>query len=426
MVVGEDGLGTRVDACRVPSGYPREVLMLAKITKRTVDAAKPEARRVYVWDTDTEGFGLVVYPNGKKAFVVRYRLRSGGHRRRKSLGLYGSVTAEEARGLALDALAIVRQGKDPLEEERERRAMPTFRGWVTEYLAAVQLRKKRPYHDRYHLQGPPGGHGFKAQSSPAMRRWANRPLDSITTREIQAWMEALAEQGKIHANRAYAALRACFERAVVTGILRENPCARVKKFPENPPRNRVLTEEEQIAIDGAIDTLPDPTVRSFFRLLRQTGCRKSEALAARWDDFDLGAGVWTIPSTKAGRPQSIPLPRRTVLMLASLPRRSEFVFPGRTKGTHLTDVSSAWEELKAAAKLDGVTLHDLRRTYGLAVAKTAGIFVASKLLRHHDPRITAKVYAPLGVEDLRKTAEDVGGGKVLPIHQRKRANNERT
>jgi integrase len=389
--------------------------MLAKITKRKVDSTKPKPKRVYVWDTDTEGFGLVVYPNGKKAFVVRYRLRSGGHRRRKSLGLYGSVTVKDARDLAADALDKVRHGKDPLEEDRVQHAMPSFKTWVTEYLETVRLRKKRPYHDQYHLEGPPGGHGFKAQPSPAMERWANRALNSITAREVEAWMQALAEQGKTHANRAYAALRSCLERAVVNGILRDNPCRSVKKFPENPPRQRVLTDEEQEQLDKAIEALEDPHERAFFRLLRETGCRKSEALGVRWEDLDLKARVWTIPSPKAGRPQSIPLPQRTALMLGSLLRRSEFVFPGRIKGTHLTDVSSTWRELKTAAKLEGVTLHDLRRTYGLAVAKSAGILVASKLLRHHDPRITAKVYAPLGVEDLRKAAEDVGGGKVLPM-----------
>ena len=297
--------------------------------------------------------------------------------------------------------------------------MPTFKGWVTEYLAAVRLRKKRPDQDQYHLEGPPGGHGFKAQPSPAMERWTNRALDSITARDVEAWMQAMAERGRTNANRAYAALRSCLERAVVNGILRDNPCRFVKKFPENPPRQRVLTDEEQKQLDKAIEVLEDPQERAFFRLLRETGCRKSEALCVRWEDLDLKARVWTIPSPKAGRPQSIPLPQRTALMLGSLPRRSEFVFPGRTKGTHLTGVSSTWKELKAAAKLEGVTLHDLRRTYGLAVAKNAGILVASKLLRHHDPRITAKVYAPLDVEDLRKAAEDVGGGKVLAMAARK-------
>ena len=205
------------------------------------------------------------------------------------------------------------------------------------------------------------------------------------------------------------------ESAVHSGILRDNPCRFVKKFPENPPRQRVLDGNEQERLDKAIDELANPFERALFRLLRETGCRKSEALTARWDDLDLQGGVWTVPSPKAGRPQSMPLPQRTVLMLRGLERKAEWVFPGRTAGTHRTEVKDVWEKLKAAAKLDSVTIHDLRRTYGLAAARRAGILAASKLLRHSDTRITAKVYAPLGVEELREVAEDVVSGKVLPM-----------
>ena len=47
----------------------------------------------------------------------------------------------------------------------------------------------------------------------------------------------------------------------------------------------------------------------------------------------------------------------------------------------------------------------MRRTFGLHVAKAAGLHVASKLLRHGDVRITEKVYAPLGLDDLRTALE---------------------
>ena len=393
--------------------------MQAHLTKREVDKHKPGSKRLYVWDNDPKGFGLLVYPNGQKVFVLRYRGPLG--RRRWTVGTYGVLTVDDARDLAVGALAKLREGVDPLEAEQEKREMPTFKAWVKEYLGIIEERKKRPYHDKYHLQGPPGGRGHEAKESLAMERWAKRPLDSITARDVEAWVQALGQQGRIHANRAYASLRSCMESAIHNGIIRENPCRFVKKFPENPPRQRVLDDKEQEQLDKAIDKLKNPFERAFFRLLRETGCRKSEALTARWEDLDLVGGVWTIPSPKAGRPQSMPLPQRTVIMLRGLDRKGDWVFPGRTEGTHRTEVKDVWERLKATAKLEGVTIHDLRRTYGLAVARRAGILSASKLLRHGDTRITAKVYAPLGVEELRAVAEDVVNGKVLPMAQRKKA-----
>ena len=72
-----------------------------------------------------------------------------------------------------------------------------------------------------------------------------RPLDTITMTEIEAWVKFIAKKrGRIAANRHYTVLRACLEHAVEAGYLRDNPARYVKKYPENPPRQRVLSDEE--------------------------------------------------------------------------------------------------------------------------------------------------------------------------------------
>ena len=94
------------------------------------------------------------------------------------------------------------------------------------------------------------------------------------------------------------------------------------------------------------------------------------------------------------------------------------VRPGQTKEAHATEVKGLWSRVRTAAELPkGLTLHDLRRTFGLEVAKRAGILVASKLLRHSDARITSQVYTPLAMEDLRGAVDGLAEdrGKVLPI-----------
>lgn len=64
------------------------------------------------------------------------------------------------------------------------------------------------------------------------------------------------------------------------------------------------------------------------------------------------------------------------------------------------------KEVHLAASPEGVTIHDLRRTFGLHIAQRAGLHVASKLLRHSDIRITERVYVPLGFEALREAIEE--------------------
>jgi len=91
-------------------------------------------------------------------------------------------------------------------------------------------------------------------------------------------------------------------------------------------------------------------------------------------------------------------------MLRGLPRKADWSSQEGPQARTALEVKRLWGKLKISAKLESVTIHDLRRTYGLAAARKAGILAASKLLRHSDTRITAKVYAPLGVEELR------GGG----------------
>ena len=85
--------------------------MRAKLTKRTIDALpRPEPnRRLYVWDTELTGLGLIYHGSGnRKVFVVAYGPKAA--RRRMSLGAYGPITVDKARELARAAIAKARQG----------------------------------------------------------------------------------------------------------------------------------------------------------------------------------------------------------------------------------------------------------------------------------------------------------------------------
>jgi integrase len=425
-----------------------------KLTKTVVDdltATDPRGERYS--DTDFHGFGVTVYPNGRKVFWIIYKppkAAAPGFRKRITCEReYGQITLKDAQDWARERFKELAQGIDPALKRETERAMPTYGTWVDEYLTVVKRRKKQPQHDEYHLLGPRGGRGHEPKHSPAMARWRDLPLDAITPSEIEAWMLSITERvrgekkprgtGTTTANRAYAALRACFEEAVRKKVLKDNPCRFVRKNPENTPRQRTLSDEELARVFNAVDAREDPFERALFRLLLETGARKTEALSSRWVDLDLDGKppLWTIPSPKAGKPQTIPLPKQTAKMLRDLPHMGEWVFPGKLPGTHRVEVKIAWSRILEAAKVTGVTIHDCRRTYGLAVAKSAGILAASKLLRHSTVSITAKVYAPLGAKDLLPfaekliksqakavKAEDVrakqAGAKVLPMKPKRK------
>ena len=102
---------------------------ILKISKRTIDAAKPSEARYVLWDTELKGFGVRVESSGLKSFLVRYRHL--GRRRFLSLGRFGEITPEQARLLAQKALSKVREGADPrlMREARIERPSPSKNWW---------------------------------------------------------------------------------------------------------------------------------------------------------------------------------------------------------------------------------------------------------------------------------------------------------
>ncbi len=91
-----------------------------RLTKRTVDAAKPAAREYVLWDTDIKGFGLKVTPAGRKSYLLKYRTKAG-IARKPAIGAHGTITAELARGIAKDWAAEIAKGRDPSSDRRDAR-----------------------------------------------------------------------------------------------------------------------------------------------------------------------------------------------------------------------------------------------------------------------------------------------------------------
>ena len=69
-----------------------------RITKRTVDALKPNGSKFTVWDDTVSGFGVCVRPTGAMSFVVVYRAGSGRGApvRRYIIAAVGKITPERA------------------------------------------------------------------------------------------------------------------------------------------------------------------------------------------------------------------------------------------------------------------------------------------------------------------------------------------
>jgi integrase len=395
-----------------------------KITRRALDTLGPEARSLRgTWHSDRElkGFYVLAYPR-QLSFFVRYRV--DGQRRTVKVGDYPALSPEEARRAALAVLGSAARGEDEAARRRAAREAATtsaqrisFAKWREEYVRDSARRLKSTRDPERYL-------------TMAGDHWDRRPLAEITTRDVETLRNRIAQRGSTQANRWLANLRASLTHAVRLGYIEKNPAAFVPLLRENAPRSRTLTTVEETRLREAIKKHEDPFLRVAFTLLLDTGARLSEILRAKREDFDLDpddhSGTWRIPSPKSGRPQAVPILPAIGAVIAATPQLDNgcWLVPGRNADVHRTDLKKPWAAIKVAAKLGpDVHLHDIRRTFGLRVTRTSGIFAASKLLRHSDSRVTERVYAPLSVEDLRGFAEE--SAKVVSIRDRRRSRRGR-
>ena len=116
------------------------------------------------------------------------------------------------------------------------------------------------------------------------------------------------------------ALSSIFNYGIELDWIASNP-AKVKgiKF-EEAKRERWLTVEELQKFREALDKYKDQSAANlgFFSML--TGSRASEALKARWEEFDLQRGVWTKPShhTKQKKVEHVPLSAPALKLLEGM------------------------------------------------------------------------------------------------------------
>ncbi|MEQ8935743.1 MAG: Arm DNA-binding domain-containing protein, partial [Amphiplicatus sp.] len=84
------------------------------LTIRAVEALKPRAERYEVSDAGGP-LRIVVQPNGKKSWALRYR--HDGRPRKLTFGPFPALSLADAREMTRDALSAVAKGRDPGAEK---------------------------------------------------------------------------------------------------------------------------------------------------------------------------------------------------------------------------------------------------------------------------------------------------------------------
>lgn len=382
------------------------------LTQAIVDKATYQGTnngRYILWDGN--GFGLRVYPSGRKVFVLSYRYH--GRKRLLKLGEPGdNLTVKQARSKAINHLNDIDDDIDPLTVKHKRNQAATFAEFAAVYCEEHASLKKSGQDDK-----------------SMINRILNPELGAIPVRDItredltpihrKIGKEKNERSGKPKvylANRVLALLSKMFEFAITEGFLPEdhgNPAKRIKKFKEES-RDTWIQPDQLPALAEALDQEQNPVARDGIWLYLLTGLRKSELLELKWSDIDFNRGEIRLEDTKAGRRHYLPLSEAAKTKLESIPRieGNPYVLPGRIEGAHLVNIDKPWQRVRAAAGIEHVRLHDLRRTVGSWLACSGNSLHLIGRVLNHSNTSTTQIYARFGDDPVRQ-ALDAHGQQIL-------------
>jgi len=276
------------------------------------------------------GAYLQVSEWGTRAWVFRY-IRQG-RARHVGMGSATYVTLAEARERAFEYRRLLAAGGDPWTQKRnsahERRVnsarSKSFREVTDQYIAAHEVGWRGDASRKQWLQSM-GKHVY-----PVI---GDVPIAAVGVAEVLAVLDPMRDisvtQGRVRHRIALV-----LDWAAARDLRPHDNPARRKLLPARKKAVQHFTALDYRALPAFMEELrqePELSARAL-ELMILCASRPSEALGAKWAEFDLDEAVWVVAGErmKSGRPHRVPLSGRAVSLLGELHRDGEFVFPGRS------------------------------------------------------------------------------------------------
>jgi integrase len=383
--------------------------MAEKLTAVTVKNLKPKTKKYDVMDAENPGFGVWVYPSGKKAFIYAYRCQ--GRKGRISLV---ATTLAEAREEYRDLRKLVRQGVDPKLQKAEARRQAdqelTFGSLSDRYLTEYAPHKRS------------GDQDARILKHDVLPRWNQIKAKDIRRRDVQEILKAIVDRGaKVTANRTLAIVRKVFNWGIEQDLIETTPCTGIKAPSKELPADRVLSAAEIVTFWNDLDlSVQIHTVLKLELLLAQ---RIGEVLGMRWDELELDKNLWTLTPdrTKNETVHLVPLPTQAVELIEQmrvLSGSSEYVFASpraarsdaaAEKLQHPIRGDSVGTALTRAIKEAGVahfSSHDLRRTAATNISALGHTDdLIGRILNHKNRTVTGRYNRYSYLDEKREALE---------------------
>ena len=359
------------------------------------------------------GFGVRVYPTGRKSYVLQYRAKervggSGvllktvrGKVHLKVLGNVETMSLSTAREIGLKLLQEIEIGIDPSEDRS---------------LEGISLRDFMPVYLETKKQ-----EGITEKSLYDLRRrvqnyllpiFGDRPLTAIKRSQyhqvylgISSGEQSISgKPAHVEANRLHAHLGNIFKVAEIRGAIPEGhsyPTRLIQKKREKP-RKRYLDDRALKRLYRVLKDERQGIALFAIQILCHQGMRKRELLELQWTDVHLDRipGRECEPPhlfvgmTKNGDSLFSVLSPQAIQIFQHLKDHAsdEAVFPSPViKGESIKDIRYDWERIRKKSDLGAFTLHDLRHCCGTWLARLGKTeLVIARTLNHRVHTVTEK------------------------------------
>lgn len=275
---------------------------------------------------DSGGMYLQVSPAGSKRWFLKYRV--GGKEKQLAMGSYPAVNLAAARK-ARDAAKLAKShGVDPVQVRKVQKLKAstptgnTFRATALEWYAM----KLDSWSSHYAIREK---RNLEKDLFPFL---ADRDIGGVEPIELLATVRRVEERGALDvAHRVLTTAGQVWRYAVATGRANRDISADIRGAlkPHHGKHFAAITDPAKLGelIRVIRGYQGGPIVRAALQLAPMLFQRPGELRAAAWAEFDLDAGLWTIPAArmkrrvdgkKNGEPHLVPLPTQAVEILRKL------------------------------------------------------------------------------------------------------------
>jgi integrase len=321
---------------------------------------------------DGAGLYLHVTATGSKSWVYRFML--DGRAREMGLGPLPDTSLAEARGKALEARRLRREGIDPIEQRKTVKAQAkldaaksiTFKKCADEYITS----HKKGWRTEKHASL--WENTLATYAEPV---FGSLPVQGIDTGIVMRVLDPIWAEKPETAGRVRGRIESILDWATVRGY----------RKGENPARwrghlDKLLPKQSKVARVKHHAALPYAEIGSFMAALRAeegvaakaleftilTAARTGETIGATWhDEIDLDRKIWTISAErmKGEREHRVPLsaPAVTVVEAMKQLRSCDYVFPGAKRGKPISNMAMLM--MLRRMKREDLTVHGFRSSF---------------------------------------------------------------